>query len=454
MDARLTLTEKEIPTKWYSVVPDLPFTLPPLTSPRTGFALSPVELDDLFPTAIVEQELNSQSREFSIPDEVQEIYKTWRPTPLNRARRFEQMLETPARIFFKYEGVSPAGSHELNTAVAQAYYCKEQGIRRMSTGTGAGEWGIALALGCKFFGLECRVYMARSSYDMRPYGRTMMELCGATVFPSPSRETVAGRKLLDREADSPGSLGLAISEAIEDARTYEDTKYSIGTVLNHVLLHQTIIGLEAKRQIEKANTYPDIVIGCVGGGSNFAGLAMPFLRDRFAGRKIRFRAAEPSSVPTLTKGRYTYDYADAEGLTPMFKMHTLGHGFVPPEIQAGSMRYHGMSPLVSALYEQKFIEAVAYPQLSALESAVQFLNCEGILAAPESAYAIKAVVDEALECKATGAKKTILFALASHGYFDLSTYDAFLAGRLKDHFYSEEELERALAGLPEAFPGQ
>lgn len=448
MDVKLMLTEKETPTKWYNVVPELPFPLPPAISPRTGYALSPRELRDLFPEAIIEQELNKDVSEFPIPDEVREIYKLWRPTPLNRAQRFEEALETPARIFYKYEGISPAGSHEANTAVAQAYYCQEEGVRRMTTATSAGEWGIALALACKFFGSECKVYMVRSSYEKKPYGRTLMELCGANVIPSPSKETITGRKLLEREPNSPGSLGIAISEAIADARTSEDIKYAIGTVLNHVLLHQTIIGLEAKRQIEKAGTHPDIIIGCVGGGTNFAGLVTPFLEDKLKGRKIRFIAAEPASVPSLTKGQYAYDYADGEGLAPMLKMHTLGHGFVPPDIQAGGMRYHGMSPLVSALYQEKVIEAVAYHQLSVLESAVQFLHCEGILPAAESAYAIKAVVDEALKCKAAREKKTILFALSAHGYFDLSTYDAFLAGRLKDFAHSEEEAEKALAELP------
>jgi len=448
MDVKVMLTEKEAPTRWYNVVPDLPFPLPPATSPSTGYPLSPLELRDLFPEAIIEQELSKDAKEFPIPDEVREIYMLWRPTPLYRALRFEEALGTPARIFYKYEGVSPAGSHEINTAVAQAYYCKKQGVRRVTTGTSAGEWGIALALACKFFGLECRVYMVRSSYKQKPYGRTMMELCGATVIPSPSEETKTGQKALQQDPNAPGSLALAISEAIEDARRHEDAKYSIGTVLNHVLLHQTVIGLEAKKQLEKVDAYPDIVIGCVGGGSNFGGLAIPFLRAKFTGRKTRFIAAEPASVPSLTKGRYTYDYTDGEGFAPMLKMHTLGHGFVPPEIQAGAMRYHGMSPMVSALYQEKVIEAIAYPQLAVLESAVQFLGCEGILPASESAYAIKAVVDEAMKCKAEKEKKTILFALSGHGYFDLSTYDAFLAGKLKDFIYSEEEVERALAELP------
>jgi tryptophan synthase beta chain len=322
----------------------------------------------------------------------------------------------------------------------------------MTTGTSAGEWGMTLALACKLFGIECSVYMARSSYEKKPYGRIFMELCGARVIPSPSNETMTGRKLLEKEPNSPGSLGVAITEAIADARAHRDTTYAIGTVLNHVLLHQTIIGLEAKQQIEKAGTYPDIVIGCVGGGSNFAGLSIPFLKDKFKGRKIRFIAAEPASVPSLTKGRYAYDYADGEGVAPILKMHTLGHGFVPPDILSDSMRYHGMSPLVSALYRQKLIEAVAYPQLAALESAVQFLHCEAILPAPESAYAIKAVMDEALKCKVAKEKKTILFALSAHGYFGLSIYDALLAGRLEDILYLEEEAEKALAELPKVSP--
>jgi tryptophan synthase beta chain len=448
MDIKLLLTKKETPKKWYSVLPDLPFVLPPPMSTITGYPISPIELRDRFPEAIIDQELDNDTREFDIPDEVQEIFKFWRPTPLNRARRFEEALGTPAQIFYKDEGVSPAGSHELNTAVAQVYYCKKQGVRMITTGTSAGEWGISLALACRFFGVECNVYMSRSDYNQKPYGRIFMELCGAKVISSPSEETTTGEKVLEKNPNSPGSLSIAISEAIEAARRNEDTKYSIGTVMNHVLLHQTIIGLEARRQVEKADTYPDIIIGCVGGGSNFAGLITPFLKDSIKGRDIRFIAVEPSSVPSLTKGRYAYDYVDEEGFAPMLKMHTLGHGFVPPDIRAGAMRYHGMSPLVSMFYKEKYIEAIAYPQLPVLESAVQFLGCEGLLPAPESAYAIKAVVDEALKCKAAREKKTILFALSTHGYFDISTYDLFLAGKLEDPAYSDEDVEKALAGLP------
>jgi tryptophan synthase beta chain len=449
MDIQVMLSEKETPTAWYSVIPDLPFPLPPSNSPATGYPLSPMELRGYFPEDIIQQELSIDSREFRIANEVRDIYKLWRPTPLYRALRFEEALGTPARIFYKYEGVSPAGGDELNTAVAQAYYCKKEGVRCVTTGTSAGEWGTALAMACKFFALECRVYMARASYEQKPYGRTMMELCGATVIPSPIQETKTGRAALQQEPNSSGSLGMAISEAIEDARVQKDAKYSIGTVLNHVLLHQTVIGLEAKKQMEKADVYPDIIIGSVGGGSNFGGLSAPFLRDKFKGRKLRFIASEPASVPSLTKGRYTYDYADREGLGPMIKMHTLGHGFVPPDIQAGAMRYHGMSPVVSALYQKKVIEAVAYPQIAVLEIAVQFLGCQGILPAPESAYAIKAVADEAMKCKEAKEKRTILFALSGHGHFDLSTYDAFLAGRLKDFAYPEEKVEAALAELPQ-----
>ncbi|MGH7751733.1 MAG: TrpB-like pyridoxal phosphate-dependent enzyme, partial [Gemmatimonadales bacterium] len=378
---------------------------------------------------------------------VREIYKLWRPTPLVRARRLEKALDTPAHIYFKYEGVSPAGSHKPNTAVAQAFYNKQAGVRRLATETGAGQWGSALALACRLFGLECTVYMVKVSYEQKPYRKVMMQTWGADVIASPSDRTHAGRGVLSKDPASPGSLGIAISEAVEDAATHEDTKYSLGSVLNHVLLHQTVIGLEAKQQMEMAGDYPDTVIGCVGGGSNMSGLSFPFLADKFTGTAVRVVAVEPEACPTLTRGLYLYDFGDTAATTPLLKMYTLGHGFVPPAIHAGGLRYHGDAPLVCLLYDHGFIEAVAYGQRTVFDAALQFARSEGILPAPESAHAIRKVIDEALLCKRDGTPRVILFNLSGHGHFDLAAYDAYVAGRLEDFAYPEPQVKEAMKEL-------
>ncbi|MFS8665960.1 MAG: TrpB-like pyridoxal phosphate-dependent enzyme, partial [Limnochordales bacterium] len=375
--------------------------------------------------------------------------RLWRPTPLYRARRLEEALGTPAKIYYKYEGVSPAGSHKPNTAVVQAYYNKREGVRRLSTETGAGQWGSALALACRLFGLECTVYMVKVSYHQKPYRRSLMQVWGAEVVPSPSDRTEAGRRILAEDPDSPGSLGIAISEAVEDAAAHDDTKYSLGSVLNHVLLHQTVIGLEAKKQLALVDDYPDVVIGCHGGGSNFGGLALPFVADRIAGKEVRALAVEPAACPTLTRGPAAYDFGDTAQMTPLLYMNTLGHRFMPPGIHAGGLRYHGAAPLVTHLYEHGLIEAKAYPQRSVFEAAVQFARIEGLLPAPESAHAVRAAIDEALLAKEEGRERTILFGLSGHGHFDLAAYDAYLSGQLEDYELPEEMITRALAELPQ-----
>jgi tryptophan synthase beta chain len=392
------------------------------------------------------QEFSPQA-EIDIPGEVMDIYRLWRATPLYRARRLEKALDTPAHIYYKYEGTSPAGSHKPNTAVAQAYYNKRAGIRRLATETGAGQWGSALALACQFFGLECTVYMVRVSYDQKPYRRMMMHAWGATVFPSPSDQTNAGRGVLARSPDSPGSLGIAISEAVEDAATHSDTNYSLGSVLNHVMLHQTVIGQEAKLQMALAGEEPEVVIGCFGGGSNFAGLSLPYALDRLAGKGPRILAVEPSACPSLTKGSFTYDYGDTAKLTPLIKMYTLGHDFVPPGIHAGGLRYHGASPLLSHLLKLGYLEAKAYSQLPVFEAALQFTHTEGIVPAPESAHAIRAAIDEALEAREAGRPRTILFCLSGHGHFDLASYESYISGKLQDYDYPGREIADAMAAL-------
>src|SRR3990170_901522 len=398
---------------------------------------------------LIKQEV-SQERWIEIPEEVRDVFRLWRPTPLYRARRLERALDTPARIYYKYEGGSPAGSHKPNTAVAQAYYNKQEGVARISTETGAGQWGSALAMACSFFGLQCKVYMVKVSYHQKPYRRVMMETWGAQVVPSPSPDTQAGKKVLEQDPDSPGSLGIAISEAVEDAATRDDTKYSLGSVLNHVLLHQTVIGQEAIAQMESAGEYPDVVIGCVGGGSNYAGLAFPFMRERLTeGRQIRFVAAEPTSCPTLTKGVYTYDFGDTARLTPLVKMATLGHTFVPPSIHAGGLRYHGMAPLISQLHHEGFIDAVAHPQLAVFDAAVQFAKAEGIVPAPESAHAIRSAIDEAAAAKAMGEERVILFNLSGHGFLDLGAYEQYFNGELEDYEYPAERVQLAIAAIPQ-----
>jgi len=398
---------------------------------------------------LIKQEVSTE-RWIDIPEEVHRLYQTWRPTPLYRARGLEKALDTPARIYYKYEGTSPAGSHKLNTSIPQAYYNKMAGVKRLSTETGAGQWGSALSVACSFFGLECRVYMVKVSFHQKPYRRSFMEVFGASVVASPSQHTAAGRSILEVNPESPGSLGIAISEAVEDAATRDDTNYALGSVLNHVLLHQTVIGLEAKAQIAKFDDYPDVVIGCCGGGSNFGGLAFPFLHDVITqDRKIRIIAAEPTACPTLTRGKMAYDFGDTAKLTPMLMMYTLGHDFMPPGIHAGGLRYHGDSPLVSQLYHDGFIEAAAFDQSEIFRAAMLFARSEGMVPAPESAHAIQGAIREALACKESGESKAILFGLSGHGIFDLSAYDSFLSGRIEDVPYSETELAKSLANLPE-----
>ena len=442
-NTKFFLSEQEMPRQWYNILADLPKPMPPVLHPGTKQPVGPQDLAPLFPMELIKQEV-STDRWIDIPDEVLDIYKLWRPSPLYRARRLEKALDTPAKIYYKWEGVSPAGSHKPNTAVAQAYYNKKEGVKRISTETGAGQWGSALSLACNFFDIECKVYMVRISYDQKPYRRVMIQTWGAQVVPSPSPDTNAGRMVLEQDPDSPGSLGVAISEAVEDAATRDDTKYSLGSVLNHVLLHQTINGLESKKQMEMAGDYPDIVIGCVGGGSNYAGLVFPFLEDKFKGKDLRAIAVEPASCPTLTRGPYAYDFGDVAEMTPLMAMYTLGHKFIPPPIHAGGLRYHGMAPLISHLVKQKYMEAVAYKQLEVFEAAKIFCRSEGIIPAPESDHAIRATIDEALKAKEEGKSKVILFNLSGHGHFDMAAYDAYFAGKLKDHRLPEDEIKGTL----------
>ncbi len=446
---KFLLDERDLPTHWYNIQADLPAPLPPIIHPGTGQPIGPQDLAPLFPMELIKQEV-SQERWVEIPEPVREVYRLWRPTPLQRALGLERALKTPARIYYKWEGVSPPGSHKPNTAVAQAYYNKQEGVRRLSTETGAGQWGSALAFACGLFDLECKVYMVRVSYDQKPYRRVMMETWGATVVPSPSHDTNAGRAVLAKDPESPGSLGIAISEAVEDAATREDTKYSLGSVLNHVLMHQTVIGLEAKKQLELAGERADVLVGCIGGGSNFSGFAFPFLHDKLTGKApgLRVIAVEPTAAPSLTRGLYVYDFGDTAMTTPLMKMYTLGHGFIPAPIHAGGLRYHGMAPLVCALYDGKVIEAVAVPQNPTFEAAVAFARAEGHLPAPESAHAIRVVIDEALRCRESGERKTIVFNLSGHGHFDLGAYERYLAGRLEDYEYPAEKVREALEGLP------
>jgi len=448
METKILLTEKEMPTSWYNIQADLPEPLPPLLHPGTK---EPTILPPpLFPAALNEQEFSTE-RWIEIPDEIQDIYKLWRPSPLYRAHRLEKALDTPARIFYKYEGVSPAGSHKLNTAVAQAYYNKKEGITRLSTETGAGQWGSALSLGCQYFGLELKVYMVKVSFQQKPYRRIMMETWGANCVASPSTDTNIGRQILEKDPDCPGSLGMAISEAIEDAFGRDDTHYSLGSVLNHVLLHQTVIGLEIQKQLEKIDVYPDIIIGYVGGGSNFAGAYLPFVKDKIAGKKpsLQIINVEPEACPTLTKGPHAWDYGDVAGMAPIALMYTLGHSFVPPPVHAGGLRYHGMSPIISHLLKLGFIEARAVYQIPTFEAAIKFARTEGIIPAPEPAHAIKVTIDEALKCKESGEKKDILLALSGHGHFDLGSYEKYLSGQLEDYEYPKELVEEALRQLPE-----
>ena len=446
---KFMLDESEIPTRWYNIAADLPNPpLPPL-NPGTGQPIGPDDLAPLFPMAVIGQEV-SQERWIDIPEPVLDVYRTYRPTPLIRAHRLERALQTPAHIYYKYEGASPAGSHKVNTAVAQAYYNSQEGITRLATETGAGQWGCALAYACKMFGLDLKVYMVRVSFDQKPYRKAMMQVYGADVVPSPSEETQVGRKILADDPESTGSLGIAISEAVEDAASRDDTKYSLGSVLSHVLLHQTVVGQEALKQMDLAGEEPDVVIGCVGGGSNYAGLAFPYLHQQLTGgRETRFVAAEPESCPTLTKGTYTYDFGDTGEMTPLVKMSTLGHTFVPPAIHAGGLRYHGMAPLISQLHEEGYIQAVAHPQLAVFDAAVQFAAAEGIIPAPESAHAIRSAIDEALEAKEAGEPRVILFNLSGHGLLDLGAYEQYFSGELEDYAYPAERVAEALRGVPQ-----
>jgi tryptophan synthase beta chain len=408
--------------------------------------IGPQDLAAIFPMDLIKQEV-SHDRFIEIPEEVQSIYRTYRSTPLVRAKNLERYLDTPAEIYYKYEGVSPAGSHKPNTAIPQAYYNKLAGVKRLTTETGAGQWGSSLAYACRLFELECKVYMVRVSYDQKPYRRSMIRAWGGEVVASPSTDTNAGRAVLQMDPASTGSLGIAISEAVEDAATRDDTNYSLGSVLNHVLLHQTIIGQEARKQLEKVDRQADVVIGCVGGGSNFGGIALPYVREKVAGRAIRLVAVEPAACPSLTKGEYRYDFGDTAMMTPLMPMHTLGHTFIPPSIHAGGLRYHGMAPLISRLYLDKVIEARAYKQREVFESALTFARLEGIIPAPEPAHAIKATFDEALRAKQEGTKKVILFNLCGHGHFDMGAYDAYLSGKLEDYEMPKEEVKRSLEAI-------
>ncbi len=443
---KVLLEESEIPTHWYNIAADLPNPPAPPLGPD-GNPVGPDALAAIFPGTLIEQEMSAE-RWIAIPEAIREVFRLWRPSPLYRARRLEAALKTPAKIFYKYEGVSPTGSHKPNTAVPQAYYNAQAGIHRLTTETGAGQWGSSLALAGQMFGITVRVYMVKVSYEQKPFRRSMMQTWGAEVLASPTNLTEAGRRILAGDPDSPGSLGIAISEAVEEAAGRPDTNYSLGSVLNHVILHQTVVGLEAKKQLAKVGEYPDVVIACCGGGSNFGGIAFPFFADKAAGKKVRLVAVEPASCPTLTRGRYAYDFGDASGYTPMMKMYTLGHDFVPPGIHAGGLRYHGDSPLVSQLVHEKLVEAVAVKQLATFEAGVAFARAEGIIPAPESCHAVRTAIDEALAAKASGKPRTILFNLSGHGHFDMAAYDKYFAGELEDYVYPEAAIAASMQNLP------
>jgi len=448
METKILLDENEMPRKWYNILADLPTPIDPPLNPATGEPIKPEDLSAIFPMELIKQEV-SDKREIPIPEEVLEIYRVWRPTPLYRAYRLEKALKTPARIYYKWEGVSPPGSHKPNTAVAQAYYNMKEGIERLSTETGAGQWGSSLAFAASLFGLKCTVYMVKASYEQKPYRRILMETWGAECFPSPTDRTEAGRRIREKFPDTTGSLGIAISEAVEDAAKHDDTNYSLGSVLNHVLLHQTIIGLEAKKQFEIAETYPDMVFGCVGGGSNFSGASFPFVGDKLRGEKpeVEIISCEPMACPTLTKGLYTYDFGDTAQLTPLLKMYTLGHDFVPPPIHAGGLRYHGDAPILCKLTKEGYMSARAYYQNEVFEAAHIFARSEGFIVAPESAHAVKAVIDEAIRCKKTGEEKVLFFNNSGHGHFDLMGYDLYHEGKLVDYEYPAELIKKSLESL-------
>lgn len=447
-ERRIDLPISEMPDKWYNVAADLPSPLDPPLHPGTGQAIGPEDLAPLFAMELIKQEVSTE-RWHEIPDEVRDVYKLWRPAPLFRAYALEKALDTPAHIYYKYEGASPAGSHKPNTAVAQAFYNKQEGIKRISTETGAGQWGCALSSACQLFGMECVVYMVRVSYEQKPYRRLMMNTWGATCFASPSNETEYGRKILAEDPDCTGSLGIAISEAVEDAVKRDDTHYALGSVLNHVMLHQTVIGLESKKQMELAGEYPDVVIGCHGGGSNFAGMSFPFVHDKLVeGKDIKIIAAEPAASPTLTRGPFAYDFGDTAGMTPLLRMYTLGSGFMPAPIHAGGLRYHGASPLVSSLKHDNVIDAVALKQIECYEAAVLFARTEGWIPAPETSHAIRAAIIEALAAKEAGEKKVILFSYSGHGLLDLPGYDKYLSGSLEDYELPQSDIDAGVATLP------
>jgi len=455
---KIVLPESEIPRQWYNIMPDMPTPMEPPLHPGTGQPVGPNDLAPIFPMPLIEQEVSQKSM-IDIPDEILEKYLIWRPTPLYRAYNLEKHLDTPAKIYFKNEGVSPAGSHKPNTAVAQAYYNKISGTKRICTETGAGQWGSALAFSCSLFGMECKVYMVKISYQQKPYRRMMMETWGATCIPSPSNQTKAGQTILKEHPDSPGSLGIAISEAVEDAVTNEGSKYSLGSVLNHVMLHQTVNGLECQKQMALVGDYPDVIIGCAGGGSNFAGLSFPFVRDKINGKKIDIIAVEPASCPTMTKGPFAYDFGDTVQMTPLLPMHTLGHSFVPEPIHAGGLRYHGMAPIVSQLILDKLIRPEAISQLETFQAGITFARTEGFISAPETNHAVAMTIREALKAKEERKEKVILFNWSGHGLVDMSAYDDFLSNQLKDHVLAEEEIQRALKDIeplpkPKQYPGR
>jgi tryptophan synthase beta chain len=449
MDTKIYLSEEDMPKRWYNVMADLPSPLEPPLHPATGKPVTPDDLKAIFPMGLIQQEM-SPSRFIDIPSEVRDILLLWRPSPLYRARRLEKALKTPAKIYYKWEGVSPPGSHKPNTAVPQVYYNMKEGIERIATETGAGQWGSALAFATMLFEMKATIYMVRSSYSQKPYRKSMMTVWGAECIPSPSTKTNSGRAILEKYPDTPGSLGIAISEAVEDAATHPDTNYSLGSVLNHVCLHQTVIGLESREQLASVDDYPDLVIGCVGGGSNFAGISFPFAGDKMTGKHpdVDIVGVEPASCPTLTKGMFTYDFGDVAGLTPLLKMYTLGHDFIPPAMHAGGLRYHGDSPIVSRLVNDKVMRAVAYHQTEVFDAAQTFARSEGIIVAPETSHAVKAVIDEALKCRKTGVGKTILFNCSGHGNFDMSAYDAYYSGQMVDFEYPDALIKESLERLP------
>ena len=449
LDKKILLDEDRIPKKWYCINPDLPAPMKPLLDPKTLEPVDPKMLEAIFPRELLKQEM-SMDRFIEIPEEIRDIYRLWRPTPMYRAYGLEKALKTPAKIYYKYEGVSPPGSHKPNTAVAQAYYNMKAGTEKLTTETGAGQWGSSLSFACNLFDMDLIVYMVKISYQQKPYRKSMMQLYGAEVYPSPSPRTEVGRRILKEHPESTGSLGVAISEAVEECLQDDNTKYSLGSVLNHVMLHQTIIGLETKQVMEAAGEYPDIIVGCIGGGSNFAGMFLPFVKDKIDGTKpdLRIINVEPASCPTLTKGPYAYDFGDVAGMTPLLKMFTLGHDFMPPPIHAGGLRYHGMAPIICHLYNLGLVEARAEHQLETFKASITFARNEGIISAPEPTHAIKVVIDEALKCKESGEAKTILLAHSGHGHVDMAAYDDYLSGKLSNYEYPDEKIDAILSKLP------